>query len=127
MILNLLGLPQEAAIPAHWVEFFKKFDQKFPKHPEPKPTSVTFTREQMIADLTPLFMGKAIASIDDIVCGKVNPNSFNLKDKSLNDIINLWCDYCSENFHTANPMIEDVLCYSGHKGDPAHKFWISSR
>lgn len=86
-------------------------------------TSVTLTRQQMIADLTPVFTDLIRDNAKDIASGKIPFKDFNLTKMPDEVVIQNWCDFCSDRFHDLHPHIEDVLWGEGD----GMKEWISSR
>ena len=95
-------------------------------------TSITFTRQDLIDQLTPIFIQSLQDSAESIIAGETNPKAFVLSHElSDNDIITKWCDFISIGFFDNNPDIDDVLFLISSKNEDlrreTQKEWIASR
>lgn len=90
--------------------------------------SVLFTKDQLIDMLVPIVTEKCAKELSQFIragIGLAIVHYENLTGKSSNELIEIWCELCSDDYFKKNPRVCDVL-FEYKDGAMSMKEWMCS-
>jgi len=94
-------------------------------------TAVVLSRDELLKDLIPVFIQAGKDMMEDLVMGKESERTIapfvDVKRKTMSDLVQLWADFCSEEFFGSNVLIDHILACEGEDEMFVDMFFVASR
>lgn len=94
--------------------------------------AVTITKDEAVKDISKVVIAMLNDNVADLVNGVVDDSMFtgfaNVGSKSIKEIVDLWSEFCSEQFFKDNKDVIDILLLEDTlPGGIAIKSWLASK